>query len=107
MVGNKNDTIPLSRIESLRQSASSGFQRVASAVGIDANPEKGGSLPLTRTESIRQTASGSLTRAASAIGIETRSSQESDALEELTDLCPKLSYQQVRGILDPGVASGY
>mmetsp|Transcript_29638 Transcript_29638/g.60519 ORF Transcript_29638/g.60519 Transcript_29638/m.60519 type:complete len:187 (+) Transcript_29638:33-593(+) len=45
-------------------------------------------------QGLRESASTGLQKAASAVGIETKSSQDSDALDELSDLCPKLTYQQ-------------
>lgn len=50
---------------------------------------------MSRLESIRDSVTGGLQRAGSAVGLETKtSSQDSSALDELSDLCPSLSYQQ-------------
>ena len=43
--------------------------------------------------SLKESASSGLQKAAKSVGIETK---ESDAVDELSDMCPKLSYQQVR-----------
>mmetsp|Transcript_14636 Transcript_14636/g.42902 ORF Transcript_14636/g.42902 Transcript_14636/m.42902 type:complete len:120 (+) Transcript_14636:70-429(+) len=60
---------------------------------------------MSRMESIRDSVSIGLQKAGSAVGLETKSSQDSDALDELSDLCPKLSYQQVRSSLPASLSS--
>mmetsp|Transcript_8519 Transcript_8519/g.10774 ORF Transcript_8519/g.10774 Transcript_8519/m.10774 type:complete len:188 (+) Transcript_8519:157-720(+) len=44
--------------------------------------------------SVREKASKSINRAAGAMGIETKSSEDNTALDEMAELCPKLTYQQ-------------
>mmetsp|Transcript_969 Transcript_969/g.1429 ORF Transcript_969/g.1429 Transcript_969/m.1429 type:complete len:188 (-) Transcript_969:402-965(-) len=43
---------------------------------------------------IKQKASNGINRAASAVGIERTNTQEPNAMDELSDMCPRLTYQQ-------------
>ncbi len=44
--------------------------------------------------SIKEKATAGISRAASAVGIERNNSRDPDALDEISEFCPKLSYQQ-------------
>ena len=46
-------------------------------------------------QDIREKASRGLRKAGNAIGIETKGTEESNVMDELSDMCPKLTYQQV------------
>ena len=47
-------------------------------------------------QDLREKASRGLRKAGNALGIESKQTEESNAMDELSDMCPKLTYQQVR-----------
>lgn len=47
-------------------------------------------------QDIKDKASRGLRKAGNALGIESKATEESNAMDDLSDMCPKLTYQQVR-----------